>query len=245
MTRRVLLALPLLLAAPALGRDGKPEDVVARAVEAAGGADVLNRFPAGRVTAKGTVFSGNTETPVAVEQVFHVPGRMRTVAVATPKGKKVEVVQVVNGAKFRQTINGAAVPITEAVAKDLHLAVLLLEVGQLTPLLTDPKFVLKPDKAEKRPELAGLQVQVKGYPELRLGFDRKTGHLVRVARKAPDPETTKEAEFETVLSDYKAFGGLTRPTRATLYRDGQKSLELVTEAFTPLEKVAAEEFAAD
>ena len=51
--------------------------------------------------------------------------------------------------------------------------------------------------------------------------------------------------MEQVLSDFKPFAGLTRPTRAVLTKDGQKVLDLTTETFTPLEKVDAREFATD
>lgn len=235
----------LLLAATAVGQqDGKPEDVVARAVEAAGGAELLAKYPAGRATARGVLVAGGAEVPVVVEQVYHVPGRMRTIVRMEPKGQKQEVLHVVNGAKVRYAINGAAVPTTEAAAKELQQATLLLEVGQLTPLLADRKFTLKPDRTAKG-DAAGVLVQVKGLADVRLGFDRQTGHLVRVVRKAIDPDTGKEGEVEQVLADYKAFGGLSRATRATLRKDGQKVLDLTTESFTPLEKADPKEFQTD
>jgi hypothetical protein len=245
MTRTALpLGFLIVVVTGLTGQDGRPEDVVTRAVEAAGGVEVLTKYPAGRVTARGTLAANGAEVPVAVEQVFQVPGRSRTVVRMEPKGQKQEVLHVVNGPKVRYAINGTPVPTTDAAAKELQQAALLLEVGQLTPLLTDRKFVLKPDKLAK-PDTVGVLVQVKGFADLRLGFDRKTGHLIRVARKAVDPDTGKEGELEQVLSDYKAFGGLSRPTRAVLYKDGQKVLELTTESFVPLEKVDPKEFSTD
>jgi hypothetical protein len=241
-----LLALLLVLfplVAPA-AQDGKPEDVIGRAVEAAGGAAVLDKHPAGRVTAKGVMFTAAGEVAVTVEQTYHVPGRAWTLVRMEQKGQKQEVLHVVNGAKVRYAINGVPVPATDAAAKEIQQAALLLEIGQLTPLLTDRKFTLKPDRAAKG-DMAGVVVQVKGVPDIRLGFDRKTGHLIRVARRVTDPDTGKEGELETTLSDFKAFAGLTRPTRAVLTKDGQKVLDLTTDAFTPLEKIDPREFATD
>jgi hypothetical protein len=244
MPRLFALPLTLLAVAPLAAQDGKPEEVVARAVEAAGGAGLLNKYPAGRVTAKGVLHANGFEVPVTVEQTYHVPGRARTVVRMEVKGVKQEVVHVVNGAKVRYAINGATVPATDAAAKDIQLAALLLEVGQLTPLLTDRRFTLKPDRAAKG-ELAGVVVQAKGFPDVRLGFDRKTGQLVRVARKVTDPDTGKEGEVEQTFADFKPFAGLTKPTRVLLTRDGLKVLDLTTESFTPLEKVEPREFATD
>jgi len=241
--RWVLGVLVAVVSGPVAAQE-RPEDVIGTAITAAGGAELLNKFPAGRTTAKGTIFAGATELPVAVEQVYHAPGHSRTLVRTEPRGQKLELVQVVNGPKARQTVNGTAVPLTEATARELQTAALLLEVGQLTPLLTDKKFTLKPEKPGKATE-AGVLVQVRGYPDLRLGFDRKTGHLVRVSRRYVDPDAAKEVELEQVFSDFKAFAGLVRPTRSVVFKDGRKALDLVTETFTPLERVDPKEFAVE
>jgi len=238
-TLGVLVALvPIPVAA-----QERPEDLLGAAITAAGGSELLTKFPAGRTTAKGTIFDGGTEVPVVVEQVYHVPGRSRTVIRGEPRGQKLELVQVVNGPVARQTVNGTAVPLTEATTRELQTAALLLEVGQLTPLLTDKKFTLKLEKPGKGSD--AVVVQVRGYPDLRLGFDRKTGHLVRISRKYTDPDAAKDVELEQVFSDFKPFAGLVRPTRTVVFKDGRKVLDLVTATFTPLEKVDAKVFATE
>lgn len=238
---RAVLFLVLLPVGVAL-QEPRPEDAIKLAIDAAGGADALTKFPAGRLTAKGTLSANGQEVPVAVEQVFHVPGRMRTVVRTTVNGQKQEVLHVVNGEKTRYAINGTPIPTTKASEKELQAAALLLEIGHLTPLLTDKRFALKTEKAAKGADATTVLVQVRGFPDVRLGFDRKTGQLVRVGRKMTDPDSGKDAEVEQVLSDFKAFGPLTRPTRAVLTRDGAKLLDLTTETFTPLEKVDPKEF---
>lgn len=224
----------LLLPAPAAGQD-RAEDLIGAAITAAGGPDVLAKFPAGRVSAKGAIFDGGTELPVVVEQEFHMPGRVRTATRSEPRGQKLELVQVVNGAKTRQAVNGTVIPPTEAAVRELHTVALVLEVGQLTPLLNDRKFTLKVERPGKAADL-GVLVQVRDFPDLRLGFDRKSHHLVRVSRKFVNPVAAKEAELDIVLSDFQAFAGLTRPTRSVAFIDGRKVLDLTTTAFTPLEK---------
>lgn len=243
MTHWYSLVAAVALAAPV--PEPKPEDVVRTAISAAGGPEVLNRFPAGRVSAKGVILAGGKELPVTVEQVFDTPGRMRTVIRCEAKGQWQEIVQVVNGPAVRQTLNGRLLATSEHTARELALAVTLLEISQLTPVLIDRKFNIKPDKQAKGGPTAGVLVQVKGLPDLRLGFDRQSGHLVRIARRGPNPDTGKDGEFEQVLSDFTTVGGLTRPTRSAYYRDGVKVLELTTTTFTPLEKVDPKEFAAE
>jgi hypothetical protein len=242
---RWLLSVPVLAVVLSVGpAQDRPDDVVKAAVKAAGGADVLAKYPAGRVVGKGTMTFGGDETAFTCEQAYQVPGKLRTVVRCEVKGQKWELLQVASGDKAAQTINGRAVPLTDAGAKELQLALLLNEVSQLTPLTSDRKFTLKPDKPAKGPD-AALVVHARGYPDLRLGFDRKTGHLIRIAYKATDPDTAKEAETETTFSEFKEVSGLTRPTRSVVTRDGKKVLDLVVEKFTPLEKIDPKAFAID
>jgi hypothetical protein len=231
---RWLFSLPVVaVALTVTAQPDRPEDLLKHAVQAAGGAEVLTKYPAGRVVGKGTMTFAGIETAFTCEQSYQVPDKLRTVVRCEVKGRKWELIQVLNGDKATQTLNGRASPVTEVGLKELQFAVLLNEVAQLAPLAKESKFALKPDKQVK----GGLLVQVRGFPELRLGFDRKTGHLVRIAYKATDPDSAKEAETEMIFSEFKAVSGLTRPTRCLVTRGGKTSLDLMIEKFTPLERI--------
>lgn len=234
---RWTLCVPVLAVATAAPAQDRPDDVVRVAVTAAGGADVLAKFPAGRVVGKGTMTFAGTETAFTFEQAYHVPARFRTVVRCEVKGQAWELLQVAHEAGAAQRVNGKPVPLTDADRREVQLAALVTEVGQLTPLTSDRKFTLKPDRQFKGPDAVGLLALVKGHPDLRLAFDRKTGHLVRIAHKSADPDTGKETETETTFTDFKEVSGLTRATRAVVTRDGKRVLDLTVERFTPLEKI--------
>ncbi len=221
----------------------KPDDLVKAAIVASGGADALAKFPAGRVVGKGIMIVAGNETTFTFEQAYHVPGRFRTHINCEVRGQKWDLLQVVDGAIAKQKINDHTVPVTEAEIRELQLAVLLNEIAQLTPLALDRRFQLKPDKQFKGPDAAGLVVQVRGYPEVRLAFDRTSGHLVRIAHKNTDPETGKETDLETTFADFKEFAGIAKPTRSVVTRDGKKIVELVIDKLTPLEKIDPAAFA--
>ncbi len=243
---RLLLSVPVLaVALGVVAQPDRPDDMVKPAVKAAGGADVLAKYPAGRVVGRGTMTFGDTETSFTCEQSYHMPGKLRTLVRCEVKGQKWEMLQVVNGENAKQTINDRVIPVSDAAMKDLQFAMLLNEVAHLTPLTSDRKFTLKSDKQAKGPDAGGLLVQVRGHADLHLAFDRKTGHLVRIAYKAADPDTAKEAETEMAFSDFKDVSGLTRPTRSVVTRDGKKVLDLVVEKFTPLEKIDPKAFKTD
>ncbi len=234
----------VLIADNAIAQD-KPEDVVKAAIVAAGGAEKLSKYPAGRVVGKGTMIFAGAETAFTFEQGYHTPGRFRTVISCEVKGEKWELVQAVDGAVARQTINRRVIPLGESGIRELQLGVLLNEVGQLSPLIADRRFVVKPDKQLRGPDAIGLVVQVKNYPELRLAFDRKTNHLVRIGYRDTDPETAKEAEMEITFADFKEESGVVRPSRSVVTRDGRKVAELIVEKFTPLEKIDPTAFKLD
>src|SRR4051794_37830185 len=112
-------AIVVLLVAVVPGRaQEKPDELIRNAITAAGGADVLKKFPAGRSTAKGTLFDGGAEVAVVIEQSFHAPGRYRTLMKSEPRGQKIDLFMVINGPKARQTLNGTAIPFTEATLKE-------------------------------------------------------------------------------------------------------------------------------
>jgi hypothetical protein len=222
----------------------RPEESIKNAMAAAGGVDVLNKYPAGRSIGKGIMFHGGNETPFGFEQAYEIPGRFRTVIRCEVKGQPWELIQVVRDGVARQTINGRTIPLTDAAMKQLQLAALLNEVAHLTPL-SDRKFTLKPARQIKGVDRLGLQVQAKGYPDLLLSFDRKTGLLQRVEYRDIDLETAREGEAEIVLEAYKEVAGLHRPTRSTLLRDGKKVVEMTVEKFTPLEKIEPRAFTID
>lgn len=222
----------------------RPDDIIKAAIAAAGGEEALAKFPAGRLVGKGTMSFAGVDTPFTFEQAYHIPGRFRTTIRCEVKGQKWELNQIVNDTVAKQTINGRTIPLSEAAIKELQIAVLLNEIGQLSTLTTDKKFAVKLYKHEKNAD-PGVLVQVKGFPEIRLGFDRKSGLLVRTAYKTVDADTSKDVDVETTFDDFKAASGLTRPTRCTVIRDGKKVIDMKVEKFTPLDKIDSKAFTLD
>jgi hypothetical protein len=77
---RWVFGVPLIVAAVAgAAQPERPEELLKPAIAAAGGAEVLAKYPAGRLVGKGTMTFAGTETPFACEQSFQIPGQLRTV----------------------------------------------------------------------------------------------------------------------------------------------------------------------
>lgn len=242
---RPLSALLVCVLSTGLVRGQDAESVIKKAIEAAGGAETLKKFPAARLSATGTL-TPNDKTTIAVkaEQVYFIPGRSRITMSLEPMGQKLEVVNVVNVDKARYVVNGSPVPITEAASQELVAAMTTLEAAHLLPLLDAKRFTLRLDKLAKDTDTTTVLVASRNGTEMRLGIDR-AGQLVRLSRKAYDANSGKTLDQEQVFSDFKSFEGLVRPTKVVVLLDGKKTLELTTEKFTPLATVDAKEFATE
>lgn len=216
-----------------------------KAVEAAGGAEILRKYPAGRIQATG-VLSKDEQTfiPVKVEQVYHLPGRSRMTVSLEAMGQKLEIVTIANGSQTRYMINGSPVPITKLAAQELLAASTSLEIASLLPLVTDRKYTIRPDKSSKDPEMTFLVVNTRSAGDIRLGFDR-SGHLVRLSRRSYDVPSGQDLDQEQWFSDFQSFEGMLRPTKVTLLQGGKRMMELSVEKFTPLTTVDAREFAVE
>ncbi len=226
----------------ALYGEERPDALVKAAIVAAGGTQVLAKLPAGRIVGTGVMWFAGKETTFQFEHAYSLPGQLRSRIVCKVNDQPWELVQVVNENGARQTINGQLVVLTEADLRDLKLAMMLNEVAQLAPLVSDRKFTLKPARAVNAADSPGFLVLTKGFPDLRLSFDPRSGHLIRIAHLATDPETSREVETETAYSEFKTVQGITRPTRSVVTRDGKKVAELTVEKYTPLEMIDPKAF---
>ena len=218
--------------------------IIRQAIEAEGGADALNKYPAGRTQVKGTLHVRGAELPFTGESAYQIPGRARNVIRIEAPNQKVTVTQVVNGAKVRMTANGKPVPASDALRDELRQAVEIQRVLQLTPLLSDPGYELKkidkPERVRGR-ETVGVAVKGKNLKEVKLFFDKKTHLLAKVERRGLDPNE-QEALEEQFFSDYKKVGGIMRPGRFEVSHDGKKHIEAEFTDYQNLPKIDPKEF---
>jgi len=246
---------PLVLAALAAGlmfgpaaRAAAQEDpraVIARAVQAYGGADRLARLRCLRVTTRGTVRLAGAEAPFAAETTVQLPGRMRNVLHADLKGQAHTVTQVLDGARVAVFVDDRAQPVKDVVAAELRELLYAEQVHTLAPLLRDPAYQLTPageDPVAGRPAVA-VRVVSAGHKDVVLSFDRATGLLVKAERRTLDPETLREVAQEEYYSDYRDSDGLPRPRKVVVYKDGKKFMDGEVVTIQYLDKVDESTFA--
>src|SRR5438046_6043857 len=109
MNRWVLgLAVAALAVAPAARADDAANDVIKKAIAAHGGADVLNKFKAGTSKIKGDMTVFNMDLEFTGDLAYELPDKYKMTILTEVAGQKLTIVQVVNGTKIKNTLNGMA-----------------------------------------------------------------------------------------------------------------------------------------
>src|SRR5262249_16094326 len=154
-------------------------------------------------------------------------------------GQKLTVVQVVNGTKVKNTLNGMSSALGAAEKTELAQAAAMQEISQLTPLL-GTKYTIKAEKVE---DVNGAPTGVvpgtgKAFKATKLFCEKKLGLLVKISRKcrAPGVGDPQEVVEETILSDYKLVDGVMTPMKMTVTHDGKKFMNMTVVESKLMEK---------
>src|SRR5207244_2477952 len=156
-----------------------PRDIIKKSITAVGGADRIDRFKGLTSSAKGTSELFGVTADFTARTVIGLPDRLKMVAKYQVLGNAVTLEQRAVGDKMTFTLNGAAVPITEAIKADLKAAFVRTDIVRLTPLLADKQYTLKAlgrSKADGK-EYVGVAVSGRGVNNIKLYFDRSTSLL--------------------------------------------------------------------
>jgi hypothetical protein len=238
---RRLLGLALLVgwAGPVgAGERDDAQAVVDRALKAHGGADGLARAAVGSRTCTVTLTAGGKSTTYAFEQTFSLPDKVRNVA--TAEGKP-PIIVALNGDSAWMSTGGPAVDGGKDYQQELSEEAYVVWLSTLAPLAKSGfDLSLLPEiKVNDKPAV-GVKAARKGRPEVSLYFDKASGLLVKVDRKAREAGLPVQKEY--YYSDFKTFDGLTLPTRETVWIEGKKFNEASKVTWKFLKSVSDDTF---
>lgn len=233
--------------------------IIEKAIAAHGGKELLDKYPASRSKFKGDLSIAGMDISFEGSSV-QAPGQFRLDMVADIAGQKLNVVQIVDGAKVKvkQSLGGMELPNTagEAEMEELKFSVIGQEIATFTPLLAKPKKYSM--KAEADEEVDGKKASVvtvtakldeKGdkTKDVKLYFDKTTNLLVKTSRKglAPGEMDGREVPQESYMSDFKKIDGLMVAMKTVNFIDGKKFMTLTATEHVNLEKVDKKEFSLD
>lgn len=235
-----------LAASPAVrAADDDPKDVVARAIKAHGGADVLTKYKAMQARNKGKVdIPGVGEVEFTQETASMLPDKFKEAMELSVGGQKLSILTLVNGDKTVIEVNGKAIDVPDGAKDALKDVGHLMKVGRLAAL-TGKDYELSligEDKVEGK-AVVGVRVSSKGHKDISLYFDKKTHLLTKLEHRTADAATGNEVNEERIITEYgKDKDGVPVPKKVLLKRDGKQFLEAEVLEMTYLEKLDESEF---
>ncbi len=195
-----------LLFAPSARAQGDAQELVRKAVQAAGGEEKLTPIRAVHSKIKGVLHE--VEGAPFTGEVFRQGGdRLRYQLRAEVGGEVIVMLTVINGANSWIKINNETEPThkptQEAFKRSMHVD----RATTLLPLLQDKGFTLTALGEAKKDErdLLGVRAAYKGQPDVLLYFDKEKGLLTRVEYRGIDDNTGKEVDSAVVYTDHREF----------------------------------------
>ncbi|MGH7169004.1 MAG: hypothetical protein ACRELF_22140 [Gemmataceae bacterium] len=218
----LVVACLMMPAALQAGDRDKAMAIIDKAIKAHGGAKALDKAQMRSRSGQGVVTLGG-KTRLTTEETVHLPDRCRMVI----NLERSRIILVLNGDKGWTQAGGATQEMTKTGFKERQEEVYVWWLMNLTPLRKD-EFQLKQLADAKVNDLdtAVVLVSRKNSPNARLFFDKKSGFLVKIARRGT--ETGLPVTKEYVYSDHKEFDGVKMPTKEVITLNGSVKLSEVT-----------------
>jgi len=199
----------------------EPRAVIERALQVHGGARMIEKYKGVQMKGKGAVYLPD-EIQVGVEGFSELPGKFKSVMEMDVNGMKLTIIQAVNGDRVTIRQNGVDVPLNDKLKEELKEQVYADGVASLI-VLRERGYKLAPlgeTKVNDRDAL-GIKISSRGHRDVSLYFDKASGFLVKIEDKALDVKSMQEVLQEKILDNYKDFGGIKRPTKVVVRRDGK------------------------
>ena len=240
------LALGLLPAwtAPAVAQ-ADPRAIVARAIAAHGGEAKLGQLNAEQAKTRGTVHLDGKTIPFTAETFVQLPSQFKNVMTYELQGKKGSLTQVLDGDKGWLSFDGNTKPLEEPLLSETRETMYAQRIARLLSLLKDKDIRLAglPEVKVNDQPAVGVKVSTNGHKEISLYFDKASGLLVKIERRALNSEPKKEVRQEEFFSDFKEVNGVKRPMKIMVLQDGVKFLEGEMTEVKPTEKLPENIFA--
>ena len=154
------------------------------------------------------------------------------------------LVLVVTGDKGWQSASGTVTDIGKERVEELREEAYVLWLSTLLPFLKDNGFTLTPlpEAVVDGQPAAGVKVAHKGHGDVMLYFDKRSGLLVKTARRAKEAGLSLDKEYH--YSAHKLFEGVYLPNKYVELVNGRKFVEVAEISYRFLRSIDESTFAA-
>ena len=233
-------ALVLALAPAPVRAADEPKDILAKAIKAHGGEELLTKNKAAQTKAKGKItLPGVGDVEFTQEVSYMIPDKLRESMELTIMGMTINTLTLVNGDKMTIELNGKEITVPDQAKDSLKDVGHVLEIARLVPL-KDKKYELTligEDKVEGK-KVTGVRVSAKDKKDVSVYFYQDTGLLAKMEFRGADPGTGKEVNEERIITEYtKNKAGVPEPKKIIVKHDGKQFLEAEMLELKSLEKL--------
>jgi outer membrane lipoprotein-sorting protein len=203
--------------------------LIAKAIKAHGGAEVLDKFKGVTMKLKGKVYPpGFAEgLDFTGDLAIQSPDRVRIEVAGEFMGQNFRTIQIVDRDKGWFTLNDNTMTMTKEMLKEAQEQFHSGEVARLIAL-TRKGFKLSPLGEAKVGERAviGVRVEHEGRRDVSLFIDKENYLLLKMETRVKDVQGgDNEFTQETYYNDYKKIDGLQVAHKLTVKRDSKPHLE--------------------
>jgi hypothetical protein len=224
--------------------DAQVNQVLDKAIQALGGEEKLSKAMSVSWKSKSKVTIEGNENEMSSEVTTQGLDHQRVKFEGEFNGNKVEGLSILNGEKGWRKFGGNIMEMDEEAIKNEKRNLYLAIVGTSVLPLKGKGFkaVSAPDETIGGKPAAALDVTGPDGKTFKLYYDKASGLPVRQVAKVVG-WTGEEYTQEVNYSDYKDFGGLKKPTKLAIKRDGEEFVQSEITEFKVLDTVPGELFA--
>jgi outer membrane lipoprotein-sorting protein len=217
------LTVTTALTAPAPEPDREVKEIIAKAIQARGGAANIEKYKACTYKFAGTLDEPDVQATVSGLCQEMAPDKEYQKATINYSGQEITFIHVSNGAKAWESVNGNTAELDKENLESSRESHYTEQISSLRGLNT-PGLILSPlgeSKVDGKPVI-GVRVTCKEHRDVKLYFDKQKGLLIKREVRTKEPMTRKEYDEVQLYSDFKNVSGLMIPFKIAVNHDGSQ-----------------------
>jgi hypothetical protein len=218
---KLLAVAAILCLTPPAWADPAALAIVEKAIKAHGGAAALKKTQTCTRSDSGALIRADKNVPFTGEVVRSLPDRVKT---SIDIDKRLQVVIVFNGTRGWERSTGPAVEMNKTRLEEAREEAHVMWLSTIVPLKKGYALTVLPESKVDGEAVVGVKAVRKGYADSNLYFSKRTGLLLKIARRVPEASILTDKEY--IYSGHKAFGGAMLPTREVVTLNGRRFTEV-------------------
>jgi hypothetical protein len=225
--------------------EAQVNQILDKAMKALGGQEKLSKVEAFTWKSKGKVTIEGNDNEFHAQATVKGLDHFQYVFEGEFNGNPFKAISVLSGERGWRKLGDQVLEMEPDAVKNEKRTVYLMVVSSLIVPLRSKEFKVQAGADESVGGKPSRVLKVTGPDgkDFTLSFDKDSGLPVRQVAKVAG-WMGEEYVQDVTYSDYKDFGGIKKPTKITLKRDGETFVSQELVEFKVLDKVPAETFAA-